>query len=387
LPSGQFDIVIVGGGLAGALIAWRLHVARPDISFVLIEKGDHLGGNHTWSFHSTDLSKNAFEWISPLVSWKWPEQRVRFPSYERTLSTSYHSITSEHFHQVLSATLGGKIRCGETAVSVEPNQVVLESGDIFEAEAVIDARGAIGSDALTVGFQKFVGQMIELAEPHNLVGPTIMDADVEQRDGYRFIYVLPISNKSILIEDTRYTDGNDFSIESYRQGVLEYCLDRSWEIKTIGREEEGVLPIALGGDIRQFLAQTPAGIAPVGMRAGLFHPLTGYSLPDAVQAADMIIGMSDLSGPALNKSLRTHAISVWNKRSYYRFLCRMLFGAAKPHLRYKVLERFYKMPEPLIERFYAGTSTTKDRIRILAGKPPVPIFKAMRCLRESNQVN
>jgi len=61
-------------------------------------------------------------------------------------------------------------------------------------------------------------------------------------------------------------------------------------------------------------------------------------------------------------------------------LTRMLYGAAVPDQRYKVLQRFYGLSEPLIERFYAGRSTTADTLRILAGKPPVPLGAAMASL-------
>jgi lycopene beta-cyclase len=61
-------------------------------------------------------------------------------------------------------------------------------------------------------------------------------------------------------------------------------------------------------------------------------------------------------------------------------LTSMLYGAAAPDHRYKVLERFYGLSEPLIERFYAGQSTPSDALRILAGKPPVPIGAAMASL-------
>ncbi|MCC6990951.1 MAG: FAD-dependent oxidoreductase, partial [Acidobacteria bacterium] len=47
------DVVIVGGGLAGSLAAWRLRTTRPDRAVTLVEAGPALGGNHTWSFHAT----------------------------------------------------------------------------------------------------------------------------------------------------------------------------------------------------------------------------------------------------------------------------------------------------------------------------------------------
>jgi lycopene beta-cyclase len=61
----------------------------------------------------------------------------------------------------------------------------------------------------------------------------------------------------------------------------------------------------------------------------------------------------------------------------------MLFMAAEPERRHLVLERFYKLPAPLIERFYAGRTSAPDIFRILVGKPPVPIHRALACLREA----
>jgi len=61
-------------------------------------------------------------------------------------------------------------------------------------------------------------------------------------------------------------------------------------------------------------------------------------------------------------------------------LNRMLFHAAKPHERYKVLQRFYRLPPGLIGRFYAGESNVFDKLRILTGRPPIPIPRALGAL-------
>ena len=55
----------------------------------------------------------------------------------------------------------------------------------------------------------------------------------------------------------------------------------------------------------------------------------------------------------------------------------MLFRAAKPEERYTVLQRFYGLNQGLIERFYAGQLKWYDKARILIGKPPVPVSKAL----------
>ena len=61
-------------------------------------------------------------------------------------------------------------------------------------------------------------------------------------------------------------------------------------------------------------------------------------------------------------------------------LNRMLFIAASPQERVTVLQRFYRLPRPLIERFYAGRTSLPDQMRILVGKPPVSIARALRSL-------
>lgn len=148
------------------------------------------------------------------------------------------------------------------------------------------------------------------------------------------------------------------------------------------REETGILPIALGGDIDAFLGEGP-GRRPRRPAGGSFHPTTGYSLPDAVELADRISELPDLSGAAVAAFARQYAAERWRSRGFFRLLNRMLFRAAAPDRRYAVLERFYRLPEDLISRFYGDRLTFKDKARILTGRPPVPVLKAISCLPET----
>jgi lycopene beta-cyclase len=66
-------------------------------------------------------------------------------------------------------------------------------------------------------------------------------------------------------------------------------------------------------------------------------------------------------------------------------LSRMLFEAAEPDKRVVVFEHFYALRGRLVERFYAGRSTWPDRLRILTGKPPVAIPRAIRALFSSGK--
>ena len=78
--------------------------------------------------------------------------------------------------------------------------------------------------------------------------------------------------------------------------------------------------------------------------------------------------------------LRARAQSAWRRQRFYRMLDAMLFRAADPDRRYRIFERFYRLSPRLVARFYAGRSTAADRLRLLAGKPPVPVGRALSAL-------
>ena len=58
----------------------------------------------------------------------------------------------------------------------------------------------------------------------------------------------------------------------------------------------------------------------------------------------------------------------------------MLFKAAAPEERYRVMQRFYGLDARLIARFYAARSTAADKARVLIGRPPVPVGRAIRAI-------
>ncbi|MEE4464861.1 lycopene cyclase family protein, partial [Azotobacter chroococcum] len=109
MPRPDYDLILVGGGLANGLIAWRLAELRPALRLLLLERGPVLGGNHTWSFHQDDLTPQQHTWLAPLVSHRWPGYEVRFPERRRILHSGYASITSAHFDAQLCARLVGQV--------------------------------------------------------------------------------------------------------------------------------------------------------------------------------------------------------------------------------------------------------------------------------------
>ena len=375
------DVAIVGAGLAGGLIALALRRRRPDLDIRLIEASGRIGGDHVWSFFSTDI-RDADRWLlAPLVCHGWRGYDVAFPAHRRSLPTSYYSIDSDRFDTVVRTALApGQLIAHNRALAVGVNAVVLANGERVEAKGVIDARGPGDLSMLDLGWQKFVGQELALGDPHGITRPVVMDARVTQVDGYRFVYVLPFAATRLFVEDTYYSDTPDLDRAVLRARIAAYVGAGGWPIETVVREEAGVLPVAIGGDFQGYWTSGGARVAKAGLRAGLFHPTTGYSLPDAVRLAVAVADATDLSSSALHDLSFGMAKRAWDGRTFYRMLDAMLFRAAEPDERYRVLERFYRLSPGLIARFYAGRSTLMDKGRILAGRPPVPVGRALAAL-------
>ena len=385
MRNSQADIAILGGGLAGGLIALALAERQPDLDIVLIEQDEALGGNHVWSFFGPDVAKTDRWLLERLVVKGWRGYDVAFPGYERTLPATYYSVTSERLNYELRQTLPPRaILSGQRVVEVlrqaqdeREMEVRCADGSRIAAGSVIDARGMRLAGELTGGWQKFAGRLLELEAPHGLERPVVMDATVDQVDGYRFVYCLPFSDREIFVEDTYYSDSSTLDRAEVGHRIDRYCAARGWQVKRTISEEHGVLPVVSGGDFEAFWRATGVGTAKAGTRAGLFHPLTSYSLPHAVRFAAALAARRDFSAESLARFSESHARAEWARADFARRLAKMLFEAAVPHERYKVLERFYRLDNKLIERFYGARSTLADKLRLVSGKPPVPFFRGL----------
>ncbi len=369
VPMSRFDYLLVGGGLQSGLLALALRARQPGARIALLERSAALGGNHTWCFHDRDVPPDSRGWLAPLVVHRWPGYRVVFPGLERTISESYSAVTSERLHAVVSSSFvdqpESKLFLATEVRSVHPDRVRLGSGDELEATVVVDARGPVSpADAAPAGYQKFLGLELELGGPHGLDLPILMDATVDQSHGYRFIYVLPLDPRTLLVEDTYFHDSPELAEEQLRSEIRAYAIRRGWEVIGIRREEIGVLPMPWAGAFEA----PQEGPLVAGYRGGWFHPGTGYSFPVALRLADFVASRppTDLFGPDLARLARAHRL----QRSFAQLLNRLLFRWYPPNVRRFIFERFYRLPEATIGNFYALRLRWRDGCRLLLGRPP-----------------
>jgi lycopene beta-cyclase len=356
----RYDFAIVGGGLQAGLIALAVRSRQPAARIAIVERGDRLGGNHTWCFHAGDLPPGS-SWIDPLVVARWEDYDIAFPGRARTLASAYACVSSERLAACVAPVVD-LLALGEPATAIEAHRVATATREL-EATVVIDARGPDRVVTERTAWQTFVGQEVH-APAHGVVRPMIMDATIAQRGAFRFMYVLPLAADRLLLEDTAFADTPYLDVAEGRAAIAAYATAHGWQLGEVLREETGVLPLPL----EPAAPQPDRSPLVAGHAGGWFHPVTGYSFPIAARLADFIAARpaTELFGPALAAHAADHAVQL----AFAGRLNRMLFGWFAPERRYHVLERFYGLPEPVIRRFYALAMTRLDRARILVGRPP-----------------
>jgi lycopene beta-cyclase len=193
-----------------------------------------------------------------------------------------------------------------------------------------------------------------------------MDARLPQRDGFRFMYALPLAPDRVLLEDTYFSDLPQLDEQRLADEVLAYASRNGFEARGVVRRESGVLPLPIS--MPRLREPPPEAPLVAGYQGGWFHPVTGYSFPVAVRLAQAV---------ATSEPHRLRP-QVWpallrEQRAQLRFavlLNRLLFTGFATEQRYHVIERFYRLPPASIRRFYALRLTRGDRMRLLCGRPP-----------------
>jgi lycopene beta-cyclase len=373
--SGQFDHVIVGGGLQGCLLAHAIAHHRPAARVLLIERGSDLCGNHTWSFHESDIPEQARDWFDPLVAHRWPGYVVRFPGLSRRVGIPYATVTSDGLRDATrrlaaeAESQAGRgalvIRSGEACEIVSPTRVRLGDGSLIDAATVIDCRGRAASPGLPrgAGYQSFIGHEFRIGRRWPAAEPTVMDVREDQACGFEFLYELPFGPDRVLLEYTRFSEEPTCD-ESRAEALIaarlaEAGVDATERVRT----ERGCLPMPYAAP-----AKAPGVSVAGGYAGGWYHAATGYSMPLAARFAD-IVGRAapdrvaaELAAAAADDSLR---------RGFARFLNRLLFCLVTPRDRWKIFRRFYRvLSEDRIARFYAHRFTVADAARIVIGRPP-----------------
>ena len=362
------DHLIVGGGLAGGLIALALANVGRGRQVTLIEREPHLGGNHTWSFHLTDLGDDEWELVAPLVARRWEQQEVRFPGTSGCSTMGYATVTGARFAEVVTARLvaaGVRVLLNRRVSGARSSVVRFEDGSL--------ARGRAGDRRARAGLDRAGGRgLSEVPGPRarrcSRTAPGPGRCSWMRRSRKRTASGLSTCSRSppaVCWSRTPYSDSPSLDrVESERR-ILAYVADHGATVTRVQRRETGVLPLPLDGGAalaaprRRHRGRVSRRVLPPGDRIFASAGRTcGAGSGERAHRRRNLGGGSCPGSPARAAApVRAAAQPA-------------VFDAMAPASRWTALDRFYRLPEATIARFYASRSTWADRARILVGRPP-----------------
>lgn len=366
----KYDLVFIGGGLSSLLATFRIVQQKPSTKILIVESQKNLGGNHIWSFHLSDVPA----WLQQLAEKTWSSYDIRFPEFTKTVHLPYGSLQSETLAKIVSKL--ATVKTNSRVTQFSECDATLSNGDVIKAKCVIDARGLEASNVPSAGYQKFIGQVFEFTTPHPISQPVIIDALASQPDGFRFFYVLPLTSHKLLIENTFYSNNSILNKSVIKDEITSYLNTIVSNPGTCIYEECGALALPLNWNFKS----TQNTRLAIGLRGGFFNFVTGYSTPVAAMVADALAQVDTFEPNLVANALSVVRNCNLSQRKYELRLNKLMFLGSDKHNRINIFSRFYKMPSATIERFYAGRLTAFDKVRILFGKPPIPISSAVTAL-------
>lgn len=238
----ELDIAIIGGGSAGMALAAKLD----NLSAAVFEPKTAAERDCSWALWA---QPEQLEQLSPAIRGSWDKWRLIDHSGEvihQSNKYRYTSLSSGQYLQHCEASLKDStslVRAAVDDLAAEGSGGQFNAdGQAYKAKTIYDSRPpTMGSDSLR---QHFIGWEISTTEPITDADiATLMDFRVDQSRGLHFIYVLPYSDRHLLVESTMISNQLEDK-DWYRNAISQWLADRNIQIQSQLREEYGVIPMA-----------------------------------------------------------------------------------------------------------------------------------------------
>jgi len=365
--------LIIGGGCAGLSLgvhvveaARRAGRACPRVE--IVEPREAYVRDRTWC--GWRFGDHPF---TAAVSHRWQRWAVQ-DSRRRIVRGSdrhpYEHIPADAFYELAQRKLGPvQLRLGTRVtaiddrgdyVAVETSAGVLRAGMVFDSrpEAAVDETGV---DEVSL-LQHFVGWEITTTLPCFDAGVVeMMDFAVSQARGLHFLYMLPFTDRSALVEATY--------ISPATLGPAQYEADiRGWLTAKYGLREFSV-GFREAGQIamstRPARPRSSPRVLRIGLRGGLAKPSTGYAFA-AIQefSAELAARIVAAPGGPVEPPAARGAAAVAMDRVFLSYLDR--HPGRGPAL---FADLFERLPPDLLCRFLTDHGSPLDGLRVMAATP------------------
>jgi lycopene beta-cyclase len=360
---GHYDYIFTGLGASSCILIHELH--RKGLltqkKVLVLDPSNKTVNDKTYCFWSKD-SDEITQDFSSLASHSWSKISIdNLPAQDIGDLKYYHINSLDLYNSAKKILADYKAIILKEAVldifSDHKTSVVSTSGK-YTGESIFDARPPTVQETLPEDqniLQSFIGYKIKLKdETLNPDACTLMNFNVAQQGHTQFVYVLPFSENTALVELTRF--GTEAISENGSKEILETYIKEHFGAYELTDIELGVIPMYM--DLKS--PKPIDGVVPIGTRANKVKPSTGYAF----------------------KNMHAHAKSICAEHSdnktatrfrlYDRLL--ILILAVWPHQGKPIFQRLFRVRDTAyVLKFLDEKTTIWDDMKMFS-KLPIAIF-------------
>jgi lycopene beta-cyclase len=300
----DFQYIIIGAGCAGMQMANSLlELPKETVSSILIIESEKNHNEKSWCFWYNKNHK-----YRNLVKKEWgnivfrsnnfyTSQPLEKDSYQYINSTDFYNHHLELFRNDSRVTL-----CYDKVLEIKETDLgctVLCKNQEFRSKVLFNSIPNLVKETNKKPkiWQHFLGLEVKLkTKKFDTNTVTLMDFDVDNSADGRFIYILPFSDNTALIECTLFSD-KILKDEVYENVIDKYLKLHFNDDYSVLSKEKGQIPMQLVHLKKDFQK-----IIPIGTAAGCIKASTGYSFVRNMLNTSHIIANLAPSSPKIKGS-------------------------------------------------------------------------------------
>lgn len=364
----HYAYILAGAGAAGLSLAYQMmHGGLEEKRVLIVDLDEKRSNDRTWCFWS-DRSMPFDPIVTKRYSHIWfhgPDRSHRFSmdpyDYRMIRGIDFYDFTRRDLEDRETVEFV-TARVTEIEDGEERAIVHLEDGRRFSADWVFDSlflprEFRVDQDRYHFLKQHFLGWVIETEEDvFDTDAATMFDLRIRQDGAFRFMYILPETERKALIEYTFFSE-TLLSREEYEEGLRTYLETYYPGIGyRIVESEDGIIPMTE----QPFPRRGGKRIMYTGTKGGRVKASTGFAFYRTQQDGERIVASLRERGTPF------HGYEPPKRyRTYDSILLSIL--ARKPDRGRDVFARlFEKNPLPRLWRFLDEKGTLRENLALMS---------------------
>ncbi len=373
----HYDYIIIGAGAAGLMLADTMGKDSffADKSILLLDKNAKKENDRTWCFW--EKGEGQFDaiaykkWHSIFFAGQQFSKSYKIAPYIYKMVrgidfyTSYLNRIKNYPNITFKQEAVTKISESENSVEIQTSQETYVATRVLNS--IFDYQMTTHQKKYPVLQQHFIGWVVKTKTPTFAVDEaTYMDFSIPQKGNTRFMYVLPFSKDTALIEYTLFSEELLPETE-YEEAIKAYLKDtfdcNQYEILDT---EKGSIPMTC----YDFMEHHTDRMRYIGTAGGWAKPSTGYTFLSTSKKIPKLVSFLKTEKPLRELHFK-------NRFWYYDLLLLDVLHHDNS-TGHKIFTSIFKKRKPqLLFKFLDEQTSIREDLYYIMGSPTLPFLKAL----------